>query len=253
MTGFESKRKASLDTLDHIGYQGRPTRPEELAPKPVAWRRYTKKMVWVYEDGITAFAVDPSAEPLYLHPAPAMPNPWRDAIDNELICLHLGTADSFPDAKAALNAVVNWHVETALDPRVSSYAQALIDRGAAAPVPQAEPEPAMWQQRWTNPGVNPNVWPEEVDWKPLDLKGRTEADTLRDLVAYTFDGRPCYEVRALYTHPAAPVPAVQSAARAIADEQSYDTGLWFVATTVTEAHLQAALRRLTAAVEGEAP
>jgi hypothetical protein len=45
---------------------------------------------------------------------------------------------------------------------------------------------------------------------------------------------------------------VQSA-KAIADEQSYDTGLWFVATTVSEAHLQAALRRLTAAVEGEAP
>jgi hypothetical protein len=42
-------------------------------------------------------------------------------------------------------------------------------------------------------------------------------------------------------------------AKAIANEQSYDTGLWFVATTVTEAHLQAALRRLTAAVEGEAP
>ena len=41
-------------------------------------------------------------------------------------------------------------------------------------------------------------------------------------------------------------------AKAIADEQSYDPGLWFVATTVTEAHLQAALRRLTAAVEGEA-
>jgi hypothetical protein len=52
---------------------------------------------------------------------------------------------------------------------------------------------------------------------------------------------------------AAPVPAVQSAARAIADEQSYDTGLWFVAETATEAHLQAALRRLAAAVEGEAP
>ena len=42
-------------------------------------------------------------------------------------------------------------------------------------------------------------------------------------------------------------------AKAIANEQSYDTGLWFVATTVTEAHLQAALRRLTAAVEGETP
>jgi hypothetical protein len=48
-------------------------------------------------------------------------------------------------------------------------------------------------------------------------------------------------------------PAVQSAARAIAAEQAEDAGLWFVATTVTEAHLQAALRRLTAAVEGAAP
>jgi hypothetical protein len=60
----------------------------------------------------------------------------------------------------------------------------------------------------------------------------------------------------LYTHPPArpaPVPAVPVAAKAIAEEQSYDTGLWFVATTVTEAHLQTALRRLTAAVEGEAP
>jgi len=337
VSGFKSKREESqelLDTLDQLPYQSRE------------------------------------------------PNPWREALDNALICTHLGTADSFLDAGAALNAVVNWHVEIALDPRVSAYAQALIDRGAAAPVPavppdtgqilyaldrqiaaldahalrlqavgdysaefpaedadrlreakamiaaapvpQAEPEPVMWQQRWTNPGVNPNVSPEEVDWKPLDLKGRTEADTLRELVAYTFDGRPCYEVRALYTHPAAPVPAVpeklwlwknfvdgrpeywafdnpfpvhldcgdpqtlgepcgyalfkpsrtgrtdvsdaqvlrrviaarpapvQSAARAIADEQSYDNGLWFVATTATEAHLQAALRRLTAAVEGEA-
>jgi hypothetical protein len=44
-----------------------------------------------------------------------------------------------------------------------------------------------------------------------------------------------------------------SAARAIAAEQAEDAGLWFVATTVSEAHLQAALRRLTAAVEGEAP
>jgi hypothetical protein len=51
----------------------------------------------------------------------------------------------------------------------------------------------------------------------------------------------------------AAAPAVQSAARAIAAEQAEDTGLWFIATTVSEAHLQAALRRLTAAIEGEAP
>ena len=59
-------------------------------------------------------------------------NEWREAVDNELVCLHLGTADSFPTAQAALAALINWHVRVALDPEVSSDAQALIDRGAAA-------------------------------------------------------------------------------------------------------------------------
>lgn len=81
----------SLDTLDHMPFQGRPSRPEERA----------------------------------------VPNPWRDAIDAALVCLHLGTADSFPDANEALNALISWHVATALDPTVSSDAQALVDRGAA--------------------------------------------------------------------------------------------------------------------------
>jgi hypothetical protein len=64
-------------------------------------------------------------------------NEWREAIDAELVCLHLGTADSFPDAGAALAALIDWHVQVALDPEVSSSAQALVDRGAAQP--QAEP------------------------------------------------------------------------------------------------------------------
>ena len=37
----------------------------------------------------------------------------------------------------------------------------------------------------------------------------------------------------------------------LCDEQARDEGLWFVAERVTEAHLQAALRRLHAAIEGE--
>ena len=61
-------------------------------------------------------------------------NTWRDAINDELICTHLGTADSFPDPKDALNALIDWHVAVALDPEVSSEAQALIDRGRAAVV-----------------------------------------------------------------------------------------------------------------------
>jgi hypothetical protein len=168
MTGFDSKRKASLDTLDQLPYQARESRPEELAQA----------------------------------------NPWREAIDSALICTHLGTVDSFHTANQALEALIDWHVAVALDPAVSFSAQALIDRGAAAPLP------------------------EEYDGCPIcGQDGGTSC------------GMPnCGLLSA--------APAVQSA-KDIADEQSYDTGLWFVATTVTEAHLQAALRRLAAAVEGE--
>lgn len=69
-------------------------------------------------------------------PAPAVPaDQWKAAIDDELVCCHIGTTDSFPDAKAALKSLIDWHVSMALDPAVSSDAQALIDKGkSAAPV-----------------------------------------------------------------------------------------------------------------------
>ena len=65
----------------------------------------------------------------------AEPNEWRDAIDDELVCLHLGTVDSFHSAHEALDALINWHIATALDPAVSSAAQALVDRGRAVAEP----------------------------------------------------------------------------------------------------------------------
>ena len=70
----------------------------------------------------------------------AQPHPWREAIDSGLVCLHLGTADSFPSAQAALAALIDWHVSVALDPAVSSDAQALVDRGAAVAEPLTERE-----------------------------------------------------------------------------------------------------------------
>jgi hypothetical protein len=202
--------------------------------------------------------------PLYLHPAPAAPNPWREAIDAELVCLHLGTADSFLDAGAALNAVVNWHVEIALDPAVSSAAKALVDRGAAAPA-----VPVAWinaygvqELTFDNPALGSREW---------EVKRNRERG--HDVPLYLHPAAPVPEEHDMADDDGCPVcgadggtscgmpncgllsaaPAVQSAAKAIAEEQSYDPSLWFVVTTVTEAHLQAALRRLTAAVEGEAP
>ena len=56
------------------------------------------------------------------------------------------------------------------------------------------------------------------------------------------------------------IPAIEAEARAAAlveprrlvDAQAEDEGLWFIAETVTEAYLQQELRRLHAAVEGDA-
>ena len=43
-----------------------------------------------------------------------------------------------------------------------------------------------------------------------------------------------------------------AAARALTAQQALDEGLWCIAETAMEGHLQAALRRLAAAVEGDA-
>ena len=70
-------------------------------------------------------------------------NEWRTAIEDELICAHIGTADSFSDAQSALKSLIDWHVSVSLDPAVSSDAQALIDRGRAAQPAGAQQEPNM--------------------------------------------------------------------------------------------------------------
>jgi len=55
-----------------------------------------------------------------------------------------------------------------------------------------------------------------------------------------------FVVGPLFTHPAKQVP---SAAMQLVTKQADDEGLWFEALTAPEAHLQAALRKLHAAVE----
>ncbi len=54
---------------------------------------------------------------------------WKQAIDDALVSAHLGTVESIPDPKAALNQLLAWHQMVALDPRVSEDARGLVDRG----------------------------------------------------------------------------------------------------------------------------
>lgn len=58
-------------------------------------------------------------------------NHWQDAIIRQLDCLHLTSNKLERDPDAALNALLHWTQEIALDPAVSSAAQALIDKGRA--------------------------------------------------------------------------------------------------------------------------
>src|SRR5690606_20156782 len=54
---------------------------------------------------------------------------YKRAIDEALVVRHLGVVSG--DARNDLNRIICWDVAAALDPAVSSDAQALIDRGRA--------------------------------------------------------------------------------------------------------------------------
>lgn len=117
--------------------------PKQQLPEPVAWMHdgyvsTNKERVLYYEQknrncGFKARPVHALYTADQLRTAIAAErerNPWRMAIDDALVTAHLGVAtdDPYDD----LNLLLDWHHDIWLDPAVSSDAQALIDRGAAA-------------------------------------------------------------------------------------------------------------------------
>jgi BMFP domain-containing protein YqiC len=56
---------------------------------------------------------------------------WKAAIDEALVCNHLGTADDFPNAQAALQRLIGWEVSMALDPEISVDARSLQAKATA--------------------------------------------------------------------------------------------------------------------------
>ena len=63
-----------------------------------------------------------------LKTALAQAKEWELAVDQQLV-LWLATTDSFPNPTAAVRALISLEVMTALDPRVSSAAAALVEQG----------------------------------------------------------------------------------------------------------------------------
>ena len=75
------------------------------------------------------------------------PNPWQEAVTDELVCLHIYQAKHDTDPRGALKDVINYHVQIALDPNVSSDAEGLINVGkaiAAAQLDLLRPLRKMW-------------------------------------------------------------------------------------------------------------
>ena len=71
-----------------------------------------------------ANAAEVIGKPLYTHPTHAVVQPqgWLHAIDEAMVCSHLGVAnefDTYEDAKKKLNTLICWHVDVAIDPTVN--------------------------------------------------------------------------------------------------------------------------------------
>ena len=57
---------------------------------------------------------------------------WQDAVIDQLVVAHIYRNEHHDNPRKALQDLISWHTHVALDPQVSSDAQALIDKGAAA-------------------------------------------------------------------------------------------------------------------------
>jgi len=94
-------------------------------------------------------------------------NAWKLAVDNELVSIG-STADSFPDARTAVGKLLDWHVEVALDPKVSKAARNLKSQGYAKGLADAmkkvQAEPGAGERAAFDPNIEDpaflKAWPE---------------------------------------------------------------------------------------------
>ena len=101
--------------------------------KTPAERYYTEAQLQAYGQACADAAVEQDR-------AGAPPDgSWRQAIDEALIVCALDCTSSHDDPKASLAKLIKWHVQVALDPAVSSAAQALIEADRAQ-----RGEPVAW-------------------------------------------------------------------------------------------------------------
>ncbi len=94
---------------------------------------------------------------------------------------------------------------TGQDSALCAQAAALLEADAKGG------EAVRYEYRWLNPANNPGDQTEAMEWKLVELRNPytdTMQSRVRELESYRYNGKPVYEVRALYTRPqqAAQVP-----------------------------------------------
>ena len=104
------------------------------------------------------------------------PNPWREAVHDALVILFELNEKNAEDPRQAVADLVAAEVRIALDPAVSSDAQALIDRGKAE-APKAEPV------AWLPIGTAPKNMSELAFVRWVDRHGKERRD-----IDFTEDG-----------------------------------------------------------------
>jgi hypothetical protein len=101
-----------------------------LEQKPVAEVAY---------DGVSVhfYTKLPPDTDLYAEPvaAPAQKRGWKEVVIEKLMVSHIYRNEHDSDPDKALNDLIAWQMRIALDPQVSSDAQALIDKGKKEAAP----------------------------------------------------------------------------------------------------------------------
>lgn len=83
-------------------------------------------------------------------------------------------------------------------------------------------EPVRWEYRWTNPSNDPGRT-SDTEWKDVAPRwNQTIEQACHELEGYHHDGKPCYEVRALYTTPQAAQQAAQAPAGWVPSREDFD-------------------------------
>lgn len=87
-----------------------------------------------------------------------------------------------------------------------AFAGTARDIWAAALAPAAQAEPVAWRYRHILNTLNPAVPEAITEWRPVEPRDclQTLEQRIAELRAYRYDGRPCYEVQALYAAPSNP-------------------------------------------------